>query len=883
MAEAIEIDGGEDALCRALLARKIVPRELLERLIRERRAREAAGQPCAPLARELVEAGQLGAATLDALRAETQAFATCDACKAFHRVSFHQPGVAYACAKCSAPLRPRAVSSGGADESLAGTTLLGGDETMLDLNPMPPKPAEISPPSVSTPLLPVGDETTMLGMSALGPRRNPATEILKPQEPKPPEPPPAPAPLEPTIKMGSQTETAGTIIVPSSAPAALEPTLKAADVTPHTKNPLDATPRTGSGGARSFVPTKAAPKEVQEAAKDAQRVFGKYVLVKELGRGGAGVVYKAWDTLLAQYVALKFIRDQDMSDTGSGSGSSQAVADFQREARMSAKLRHPNIIRIYELGCMSDRYYLAMDYIEGGSLFEVIHDGKERNTDTVFPKDPRKYLGIMRKIAEAVHAAHSNNPPVIHRDLKPHNVLVDKAGVPYVVDFGLAKEVELSTSHHTMTGVVKGTPSYMAPEQAEGRNKEVDARTDIYSLGAILYEMLTGRPPFSGGSVREVLNAICNKLPDRPNEAVTASLIEKPDGPNRPRPVPKPLETICMKALEKASADRYQTAQEMADDLGRFLNDEDIMAQEPGLVRRVRRKLRQHPLLTGTGVAALLCAGVIYGALRLMPRADTSAVDQFVNAAEEHLKTNNWAALKTDAENLRRVDPKHPLIARLEKADADHAADLARRRAQWKAELAKLPAGELGAAIEALRPPFRAAGELQKEFGDQLQRSLLEIQDGAENEAREIIGAGPRVEWLDAKLKTAALASQTKIARLLALATDVDFPFKPAPGLANLKSGLDPVVGYEGLWDLRVNVAPYARVRIRRGAAVVAEEWTPLGVRGLEVADDYTLELLWPAADKPDQRHALPLKDLKHGASITVTGDMARAALRVER
>ncbi|HLF92390.1 MAG TPA: serine/threonine-protein kinase, partial [Planctomycetota bacterium] len=803
--------------------------------------------------------------TLQALRIQTKALATCGACGTFHAIYFYWPATAHACERCGTALRPRSAGEEytlpepGADgESLAGSPP-GGGETMLDLGSAP-APA---PPVQESIMGPKGGGETVLDLGTI--------QATTP-------PPPLPK-SDPTIMIGG-TEGA------EVAPTVIADTPRTRSVAPQRSEPksLEQTPRTATGGGvRSYAPMKNAPKEVQEAAKDEKRVFGKYILVKELGRGGAGVVYLAWDTTLAQYVALKFIRDQDLSDTSTSTGS-QAVEDFQREARMSAKLRHPNIIRIYELGSMSNKYYLSMDYIEGGSLLEVIHGSRERNTDTTFNTDPRKFLGIMRRIAEAVDHAHKHAPPVIHRDLKPHNVLVDRSWNPFVVDFGLAKEVELSTSQHTMTGVVKGTPSYMAPEQAEGRNKDVDARTDVYSLGAILYEMLTGRPPFTGGSVREVLNAICTQMPDRPNEAIAKALTEKPDGPNRPLPVPKPLETVCMKALEKAKADRYPTAQDMADDLGRFMNDEDILAQEPGLYRRIRRQVRQHPLLSGGVAAAVLCAAVIGGSLYYTSRtSDTSGLNQLVAIAQEDLRTSNWAALKTDAENLRKVAPKHSLIAELEKAHADHEAAVQGRRDRWTAGVRRLAGEPLPTVLADLRAPFRDSGELRQDFSEQLERSLIDVQGAAESEARELIGVGAREEWLDPKVKASAGACRARIAHLQGLASEADFPFKASAALAGLRDGLDRLLAYEGLWDLRVNVAPFARVILRRGNQIVAEEWTPVGLKSLEVAGEYRLELIWPSPEKPGQRVSLDLKGLRHGALVVTTGDITKADVRVVR
>ncbi|HYF01297.1 MAG TPA: protein kinase [Planctomycetota bacterium] len=904
---------------------------MLEGLIRARRVQSAAGATMVPLGEALIRAGLIRSiGTLKTIEAESRLEARCRGCGTAFLVTFHVPDAVHPCPRCGAPLEPDAGAASTAHETLiappadAGDTMLGlgtgaapaplpspeesiasglpagGGETLLHLN-TPARPLPAPEESIASGLPPGGGET-----------------LLDLNTPRPAAPPPAEESLATglppgggetlldlnTPKPGTPVPEATIVVADKPGEASntgYEPTILATD-TPRTRSTsgtrgdskagLDMTPRSStggmtprsvSGGVRSTVPTKAAPKEVQEATKDPKRIFGKYVLVKELGRGGAGIVYKAWDTTLHQYVALKFIREQDLSDTGSSMGSQQAIEDFQREARMSAKLRHPNIIRIYELGCMSNRYYLSMDYIEGGSLFEVIHGGKERNTDTTFNVDTKKHLEIFRKICEAVDTAHKHNPPVIHRDLKPHNVLVGTDGTPFVVDFGLAKEVDLTTSQHTMTGVVKGTPSYMAPEQAEGRTKDVDARTDVYSLGAILYEMLTGRPPFAGGSVREVLNAICTKLPDRPNEAIVQALLEKADGPNRPRPVPKPLETICMKALEKAREDRYQSAGELAEDIQRFLKDEDILAQEPGLYRRIRRKIRQHPLVSGLSAAALLCAAVITGALWYTARkGNANVLEPLVATAREHLGASDWAALRTDAENIRKVDPRHPLVAQIENILAAREADLARRRDAWAAGVARVGEGSLGEALLALRPLYRDAGELREAFADQLQRALLEAQNAAENEARELIGAGPREEWLDPAVKQRAAQCRDRIGVLQSLAADADFPFKPSAALAGLSNGLARLLAYQGIWDLRVNVAPYARVTLRRDGRVVAQEWTPVGLRGLEVTGKYQVEVAWPDPEKPAKTVALDLADLRHKATLVLTGDITRSEVKVQ-
>ncbi|RPH47540.1 MAG: serine/threonine protein kinase, partial [Planctomycetota bacterium] len=360
--------------------------------------------------------------------------------------------------------------------------MVPGQTTMLDMGAVGQKP-----PADPTQSIVAADDagTTMLDMGPLSgntpPKKHVAdltTSVMGSKRALPaglPKPPPE------TPKLPTETNSYDVTTRAASKPDATFLVSPSSGVTPRTATPFSSTdktqvqhttPKSGGSSAAAIANAKALPPEVAAAAKDPNRVFGKYILMSELGRGGAGVVYKAWDTLLIQYVALKFIRNQDDTEGDTESGSSQ-IEEFQREARMSVRLRHPNIVRIYELGCMSNRYYLSMEYIEGGNLLALIHGGKDRNLKTRFNADPLKFLKIMQNIALAVDYAHNTKPPIIHRDLKPHNVLVDTKGNPYVVDFGLAKEVDAGEGT-TLTGVVKGTPTYMAPEQAEGRNRDVD-------------------------------------------------------------------------------------------------------------------------------------------------------------------------------------------------------------------------------------------------------------------------------------------------------------------------------------------------------------------------------------------------------------------------
>jgi hypothetical protein len=278
-----------------------------------------------------------------------------------------------------------------------------------------------------------------------------------------------------------------------------------------------------------------------------------------------------------------------------------------------------------------------------------------------------------------------------------------------------------------------------------------------------------------------------------------------------------------------------------------------------------------------------MCVGVIAGALWYTASAPTGGTDQLVAIAREHLRDRNWAALKTDADNLRKVDPRHPLISDVETAMKAHEADLERRRKEWAAGVARLKEGSLTEVLDSLRTPFREAGELRQDFDDPLNRALFDVQDAVETEARELTGSGPREGWLDPKVKASAKSCRERIVQLQGLANDADFPFKAAAALGPLKDGLDRLLDYEGLWSLRVNVAPFARVTLRRGGQVLAEEWTPLGLRGLEVRGEYRVDLAWTPPGSAEQKVSLDLKGLQNGSQVVLTGDMTKADVRQER
>jgi tetratricopeptide (TPR) repeat protein/tRNA A-37 threonylcarbamoyl transferase component Bud32 len=313
-----------------------------------------------------------------------------------------------------------------------------------------------------------------------------------------------------------------------------------------------------------------------------------YEILEVLGRGGMGVVYKARDTKLKRLVALKMV-------LGGAHAGAEELARFRTEAEAVARLQHPNIVQIFEVGEAGGNHYLALEYVEGGSL-----DRKLNGT----PRAPKQSAEIVRTLALALQHAHEHG--VIHRDLKPANVLVGKGWVLKVGDFGLARKADASVQ--TATGAVMGTPSYMAPEQAAGRVNDIGPATDVYALGAILYELLTGRPPFRAATPLDTMMQVIQDEPVPPR-----TLQSK---------VPRDLETICLKCLRKAPAKRYGSAGALAADLGRYLERKPIQARPVGGAERVWLWCRRHP-----AVACFMA--VLAGLLAVMTVLAVTSVSGF--------------------------------------------------------------------------------------------------------------------------------------------------------------------------------------------------------------------------------------------------------------
>jgi WD40 repeat protein len=332
-----------------------------------------------------------------------------------------------------------------------------------------------------------------------------------------------------------------------------------------------------------------------------------YEILAVLGHGGMGTVYKARQQSLKRVVALKVIR-------AGAQGDPNHLARFRTEAETAARLQHPHIVQIYEVGEQAGVPYLAMEYVEGGSLAKLLQ-GK--------PQSPRPAAELAATLARAMDYAHRRG--IVHRDLKPANILMQNAecrmqnekpdadsafcilhsALPKITDFGLAKFVE-DVPGQTLSGAIVGTPSYMAPEQAEGKGRDVGPLADVYALGASLYEMLTGRPPFRGASVLDTLELVRNAEPVAPSGLVPS--------------VPRDLEIICLKALARTPARRYPDAGALADDLERFLRREPIRARPIGAAERLWRWGRRRPaqaglVATGTALTLTLVVASILVAL----------------------------------------------------------------------------------------------------------------------------------------------------------------------------------------------------------------------------------------------------------------------------
>jgi serine/threonine protein kinase/ribosomal protein S27E len=545
--------------------------------------------------------------------------------------------------------------------------------------------------------------------------------------------------------------------------------------------------------------------------------FGKYTLVREIGRGGMGFVYEAVDTQLDRRVALKMLYTSPNADP------KEAALDeerFLREAKLCASLpKHPGIVSVYESGIIDGRRYLAMEFIDGRSMSAW----RRMGSVTL-----RAQVALLRDVAQAVHHAHEHG--VIHRDLKPQNVLVDARNRPNVTDFGLAKSVGQDVALSlTASGMVVGTPSYMSPEQAQGL-ATIDRRSDVYSLGVMLYEILTGRLPFTGHSPVDILMKV---LRDPLVPPSTAAKTRRAASPGRPPPdrVPSGLvhavidpgiEAVCLKALARNPDQRYPSAQAFAEDLSAWLKGEPVKAVPPPAPSPPDGETRSpRPLAVATtvlGVVAVTLAIVLTTGSPPEPKPDPipaapppepAVASDPASPPPEPVTAPWWPRLQELQHALEPDDfepaTAGPLLARVREEFPDHA-------------------GEIDALVE-------------KEH-----RTVTRFLDG--------LG---RDRWL---------AEQPRVRRYRAWLLHMKKPVDIA----------DPILRYRGVCTVTLHVHPYAEVRGPLVKELAPEDrFTPLTLGDVAIADG-RIELVHPAHGT----RLLTLDGLEDGKAYVVDGDWTK-------
>jgi serine/threonine protein kinase len=611
----------------------------------------------------------------------------------------------------------------------------------------------------------------------------------------------------PTIQVGAS---------PSSSPTAIEATSRqcpqCGEIYSGEKHSCSST----GGGLKKPPSSKSRiddiPPEAAALAADPTRQLNQYILVKQIGKGGMGTVWKAWDRKLTRWVAIKFLTASEEED----------VIRFQREAKLAARLRHPNIAPIYEVGeapaqqaGQDTRHYLAMEFIDGQSMAGV-------------QLPIRENLEIFVKVAQGVEAAHKNG--VVHRDLKPQNIMLTTDHWPYVMDFGLAKALQTESSI-SVAGAVMGTPAFMPPEQAQGRLDDIDAQSDIYSLGATIYAVLTRKQPFSGQSPMDILMKVCRDEPVAPRQ-------HNPE-------IPEDIETIILKAMSKEKADRYASATDLAEDLKRYLSAQEISARPPNSLKLAARKVRRN-VWPVVAVVILLAAGGIIAFLATRPKPQPvvtpgPGTPTPVPVEDDRpRRERDWVQAWNEIRRLLDYD-------------------------DWKPDPQLAPR-----ALEHLRrlsseAPGRDV-DVSDWFSAQVERADAKLQalggplEGKRASARRIY------DWCE--------AVQASVKDVAALA-------RVSEQSGRLREAARAVAAFRGNFSLRLLVGPHAEVArlSREGKDVpLAQRLSPGALGTFEIAD-YEMELAHPELGKKPFKIAAG--DLKDGKTYLLSGTMRDGKFRL--
>ncbi len=395
-------------------------------------------------------------------------------------------------------------------------------------------------------------------------------------------------------------------------------------------------------------------------------LIGDFELLEEIGRGASGTVYKATQLTLNRPAAVKILAHHLCA-------SESARARFRREAEAASKLRHESVVSIYSFGEQSGVFYIAMELVSGDSLRVLIADRMARKVGVASSatapgpdvSDPMVAAGLVEKIARGLHHCHEHG--VLHRDVKPENIVIDAQQAPRLIDFGLAKDSALNGL--TKTGSISGTPHYMSPEQAKSIGAPVDRRTDIYSLGVVLYELLASRRPFEFTEPADLMRAIAHQEPPHVRKA-------NPE-------VSAQLAAVCMKAISKRPEDRYPTAAAMADDLQLFLKGKRTRAPKSQAPRRMRAMVVRHRELLAA-VMLVVCFGVLSGSRELGRQVQAGSREQHHKDAQAAIEAFDYTLVGLSEEE--QIEHRRQLIkvmtaivgAKADQRDADAAKDAER-------------------------------------------------------------------------------------------------------------------------------------------------------------------------------------------------------------